>query len=82
MRCWLVNPVTGHFASMDPVYGGNDNSYTYPVDPINMFDLDGQWGVPKWAKKAVKKVRKCPVSRILDRFRDFGVGDDAAVECI
>jgi RHS repeat-associated protein len=39
----LYNPTTGRFPSIDPVYGGNDNPYTYPADPINRFDVDGQY---------------------------------------
>jgi RHS repeat-associated protein len=38
----LYNPITGLFTSVDPVRGGNANSYTYPSDPINSFDLDGK----------------------------------------
>ena len=45
----LYNAVTGRFTSLDPEPGGNPNAYTYPLDPINMLDLDGHWG---WAKKA------------------------------
>ena len=48
MGARLYNPVTGRFTSTDPVYGGNANTYTYPVDPVNMTDLNGQWG--KWKK--------------------------------
>jgi len=38
----LYDPATGRFLSLDPVYGGGDNLYGYPADPVNQFDLDGQ----------------------------------------
>ncbi|MEU8761546.1 DNRLRE domain-containing protein [Streptomyces sp. NPDC048659] len=42
----LYNPATGRFLSIDPVYGGGDNRYGYPGDPVNQYDLDGKswWG--------------------------------------
>uniref|UniRef100_UPI0037BA2BB1 DNRLRE domain-containing protein n=1 Tax=Streptomyces avidinii TaxID=1895 RepID=UPI0037BA2BB1 len=38
----LYNPRTGRFTTTDPVYGGGDNRYGYPADPINQYDLDGK----------------------------------------
>lgn len=48
----LYNAVTGRFTSPDPEPGGNATAYSYPNDPINMFDLDGHWGIKKFFKKA------------------------------
>jgi RHS repeat-associated protein len=42
----LYSPIIGRFLSTDPVYGGNDNTYTYPADPVNSFDLDGRTTMP------------------------------------
>ncbi|WP_236243620.1 DNRLRE domain-containing protein [Streptomyces sp. CC228A] len=44
----LYNPATGRFLSMDPIYGGNANAYGYPADPINQYDLTGQFTVSWW----------------------------------
>ncbi|MFF9650793.1 RHS repeat-associated core domain-containing protein [Streptomyces sp. NPDC014622] len=52
----LYNPVTGRFLSVDPVYGGGENRYGYPGDPVNQFDIDGKsW----WSrtKRFVKRNR-------------------------
>lgn len=38
----LYSPVTGRFLRTDPVYGGNSDSYVYPADPVNAYDLDGR----------------------------------------
>lgn len=52
MGARIYNPVTGLFASLDPLYGGNDTSYSYPNDPINNNDTSGREQQPWWAVTA------------------------------
>jgi RHS repeat-associated protein len=41
MGARLYNTNTGRFLTVDPIYGGNDNPYVYPSNPIDGFDLTG-----------------------------------------
>jgi RHS repeat-associated protein len=58
----VYNPTSGTFGSVDPVRGGNVNAYTYPVDPVNYYDISGnrkteERGTKLATKKQVKKVK-------------------------
>lgn len=43
MGVLLYNPATDRFLTVDPVPGGGANNYSYPTDPINSGDLNGQF---------------------------------------
>jgi RHS repeat-associated protein len=45
MGARVYNPETNQFTSPDPVKGGNENSYTYPNDPLNKSDFTGELGL-------------------------------------
>ncbi|WP_182434728.1 DNRLRE domain-containing protein [Dermacoccus abyssi] len=41
MGARVYNNQRGLFTSLDPVYGGNETSYAYPNDPLNLRDTTG-----------------------------------------
>jgi RHS repeat-associated protein len=42
MGARMYNPTTGTFTSLDPIYGGNDTTFSYPNDPVNKSDITGE----------------------------------------
>jgi RHS repeat-associated protein len=53
MGARLYNPAAGTFLSTDSIAGGNANSYTYPDNPIDEWDVDGR-GAKDCKKKKLK----------------------------
>jgi RHS repeat-associated protein len=45
-------PGIGRFLQVDPEEGGTPNNYVYPPDPINDFDLTGNFGMKSFANIA------------------------------
>lgn len=52
MGARIYIPSLGRFLQPDPVEGGTANNYVYPPDPLNDFDLDGNWGLKDFANIA------------------------------
>lgn len=81
MGARLYNPTTGLFTSVDPVVGGNTTAYTYPQDPVNKSDLDGQrsWWSRNWKWVAAAAVVVAVVAVCVFATAACGVAASAAV---
>lgn len=55
-------PGLGRFLQVDPQEGGTENNYVYPSDPVNEFDLDGNFG---WGAALKVVTRVASVGKML-----------------
>lgn len=51
----------GRFLQTDPVEGGTDNSYVYVNNPVNDYDLNGQWSLGGFISSIIKTVTRAIV---------------------
>lgn len=70
----LYNPATGTFTCTDPLYRGNTAAYAYPQDPINRYDLNGQWWhwirrVAHYVGAGVAGAAKYEINKVVQGYR-------------
>ena len=60
MGARMYTPAPGRFLTTDPVPGGTPNPYTYPPDPVNMYDLAGtaSWAAFKRSMRSISSVMR------------------------
>jgi RHS repeat-associated protein len=65
MGARVYNSETNQFTSKDPIKGGNENSYTYPNDPMNTHDFSGLdvWlSIAVWGGAALLSLGLCALT--------------------
>lgn len=73
MGARIYVPSIGRFLQVDLVEGGVDNNYVYPTDPVNDFDLTGEWSwrsAKKWTSNAWRSTKRAP-SKTYNYYKNF-----------
>jgi hypothetical protein len=68
MGARVYNPETNQFTSKDPIKGGNENTYTYPNDPINGSDFSGLVKLDDWDLLAIEITLNLAAAKLTLRF--------------